>query len=121
MIESGPLEFTIKRSGDEYLDLSSAYLHLAVIISVGEVTNLTEADKASPVNNSSLTCTHSESLVALTKVKGFQRLPPARGRTAQGKIFHRSHLIHPGPSSSRSSFFYGFELVVRGNTDSLLN
>ena len=38
----------------------------------------------------------------------FQRLPPARGRTAQRKIFHRanrSQLIHPGPSSSRSSFF----------------
>ena len=39
---------------------------------------------------------------------GFQRLPPARGGTAQRKIFHlanRSQLIHPGPSSSRSRFF----------------
>ena len=38
----------------------------------------------------------------------FQRLPPARGGTAQRKIFHlanRSQLIHPGPSSSRSRFF----------------
>ena len=38
----------------------------------------------------------------------FQRLPPARGGTAQSKIFHlanRCQLIHPGPSSSRSSFF----------------
>ena len=34
----------------------------------------------------------------------YQRLPPARGGTAQRKIF-RSQLIHPGPSSSRSSFF----------------
>ena len=37
-----------------------------------------------------------------------QRLPPARGGTAQRKIFHlanRSQLIHPGPSSSRSRFF----------------
>ena len=38
----------------------------------------------------------------------FQRLPPARGGTAQRKTFHlanRSQLIHPGPSSSRSRFF----------------
>ena len=38
----------------------------------------------------------------------FQRLPPARGGTAQRKIFHlanRSQLIHPGPSSNRSRFF----------------
>ena len=38
----------------------------------------------------------------------FQRLPPACGGTARRKIFHlanRSQLIHPGPSSSRSSFF----------------
>ena len=53
-----------------------------------------------------------------------QRLPPARGGTAQRKIFHlanRSQLIHPRPSSSRSSFFYGVESVVRGKADSLLN
>ena len=38
----------------------------------------------------------------------FKRLPPACGGTAQRKIFHLanwSQLIHPGPSSSRSSFF----------------
>ena len=38
----------------------------------------------------------------------FQRLQPARGGTAQRKIFllaNWSHLIHPGPSSSRSRFF----------------
>ena len=38
----------------------------------------------------------------------FQRLQPARGGTAQRKIFllaNWSHLIHPAPSSSRSSFF----------------
>ena len=38
----------------------------------------------------------------------FQRLPPARGGTAQRKIFHLanwSQHIHPGPSSSRSRFF----------------
>ena len=50
---------------------------------------------------------------------------PARGGTAERKIFllaNWSHLIHPGPSSSRSSsFFYGIESVVRGNADSLLN
>ena len=51
MIESGPLEFTITGSGDEYLDLSSAYLHLAASISVGGVTNPTEDDKVAPVNN----------------------------------------------------------------------
>ena len=37
-----------------------------------------------------------------------QQLPPARGGTAHRKIFNlanRSKLIHPGPSSSRSSFF----------------
>ena len=38
MIESGPLEFTKTGSGDEYLDLSSAYLHLTASISVGGVT-----------------------------------------------------------------------------------
>ena len=31
MFESGPLEFTITESGDEYLDLSSAYLHFEKI------------------------------------------------------------------------------------------
>ena len=39
---------------------------------------------------------------------GFQRLPPARGGTAQRNIFrlaNRSQLIYPGPSSSRSRFF----------------
>ena len=44
----------------------------------------------------------------LHRSTGFQRLPPARGGTAQRKIFHlanRSQLIHPGPSSSRSRFF----------------
>ena len=44
--------------------------------------------------------------------KTVQRLPPARGGTAQKKIFHlanRSQLIHPGPSSSLSRFFYGVE------------
>ena len=51
-------------------------------------------------------------------------IPPERGGTAQRKIFHLSNwskLIHPGPSSSRSSFFNGVELVVRSNADSLLN
>ena len=51
MIESGPLEFTITGSGDEYLDLSSAYLHLTASISVGGVTTPTEDDKVAPVNN----------------------------------------------------------------------
>ena len=44
MIEFGPLEFTITGSGDEYLGLSSAYLHLTVSISVGGVTTPTEDD-----------------------------------------------------------------------------
>ena len=52
----------------------------------------------------------NEYLTALINdsVTWFQRLPPARGGTAQRKIFHlanRSQLIHPGPSSSRSRFF----------------
>ena len=51
MIESGPLEFTITGSGDEYLDLSSAYLHLTASISDGGVTTPTEGDKVAPVNN----------------------------------------------------------------------
>ena len=51
MIEFGPLEFTITGSGDEYLDFSSAYLHLTASISVGGVTNPTEDDKVAPVNN----------------------------------------------------------------------
>ena len=39
---------------------------------------------------------------------GFQRLPPARGGTAQKKILHLanwSQLIHPGPASSMTKFF----------------
>ena len=51
MIESGPLEFAITGSGDEYQDLVSAYLHLAASISVGGVTNPTEHDKVAPVDN----------------------------------------------------------------------
>ena len=38
----------------------------------------------------------------------FQRLPPARGGTAQTKILHLanwSQLIHPGPASSMTKFF----------------
>ena len=49
MIESGPLEFTITWSGDEYLDLSSAYLHMTA--SIGGVTTPTEDDTVAPVNN----------------------------------------------------------------------
>ena len=39
---------------------------------------------------------------------GFQRLPPARGGTAQKNIIHLanwSQLIHPGPASSLTKFF----------------
>ena len=39
----------------------------------------------------------------------FQRLPPARGGTAQRKILHLanwSQLIHPGPASSMTKFFF---------------
>ena len=44
----------------------------------------------------------------MTEMLGLQRFPPARGGTAQRKIFHLENwcqLIHPGPSSSRSRFF----------------
>ena len=52
MIESGPLEFTITGSGEEYIDLSSAYLHLEAHISKSGVANPDEnTDKAVPVNN----------------------------------------------------------------------
>ena len=51
MIESGPLEFTITGSGDEYLDLNSAYLLLTASISIGGITTPTEDDKVAPVNN----------------------------------------------------------------------
>ena len=54
----------------------------------------------------------------------FQRLPTARGGTAQRKIFHLANwgqLIHPGPLLSRSSFFYEVDSVMRGNADSLHN
>ena len=40
---------------------------------------------------------------------GFQQLPPARGGTAQRKILHLanwSQLIHPGPASSMTKFFF---------------
>ena len=51
MIDSGSLEFTITGSGDEYLFISTAYLHLTASISVGGVTTPTEDDKVAPVNN----------------------------------------------------------------------
>ena len=53
----------------------------------------------------------------------FQRLPPARGGTAQKKIIHLanwSQLIHPGPASSLTKVFFGVESVMRVNADSLL-
>ena len=56
------------------------------------------------------------------KSRWFQRLTPARGGTAQRKIFHLancSQLIHPGPSSSRSRFFHGVESVVRCSISSV--
>ena len=42
--------FTITGSGDRYLDLSSANLHLTASISVGGVTTPTEDDKVAQVN-----------------------------------------------------------------------
>ena len=38
-------------SGDEYLDLGSAYLQLTASISVGGLTTPTEVDKVAPANN----------------------------------------------------------------------
>ena len=45
---------------------------------------------------------------AVVAVTVMQRLPPARGGTAQKKIIHLanwSQLIHPGPASSLTKFF----------------
>ena len=53
-------------------------------------------------------CMNGARTLLSTTIKRFQRLQPARGGTAQRKIFllaNWSHLIHPGPSSSRSRFF----------------
>ena len=53
-------------------------------------------------------------LTHTTHIIWFQRLPPARGGTAQRKIFHLanwSQHIHPGPSSSRSRFFMESSLL----------
>ena len=50
-IESGPLEFTITGNGEEYLDLSSAYLHIVAHVSKNGVANPEATDKALPVNN----------------------------------------------------------------------
>ena len=52
--------------------------------------------------------TEEETITIIDKMERLQRLPHARGGTAQRKIFHLanwSQLIHPGPSSSRSRFF----------------
>ena len=68
----------------------------------------------------SISCNMIDHLVRLI---GFQRLPPARGGTAQKKIIHLanwSQLIHPGPASSLTKFFFGVESVMRVNADSLL-
>ena len=48
------------------------------------------------------------SLHLMTLAGRFQRLPPARGGTAQKKIIHManwSQLIHPGPASSLTKVF----------------
>ena len=48
------------------------------------------------------------SLRTFMYIRGFQRLPPARGGTAQKKIIHLanwSQLIHPGPASSLTKIF----------------
>ena len=53
----------------------------------------------------------------------FQRLPPARGGTAQKKIINLanwSQLIHPGPASSLTKVFFDVESVMRVKADSLL-
>ena len=42
MIESRPLDLKLTESWDEYIDLSSAYLHLTASISVGGITNPAE-------------------------------------------------------------------------------
>ena len=47
---------------------------------------------------------------------------PARGGTAQRKILHLanwSQLIHPGPASSMTKFFFGVESIMRVNAASL--
>ena len=47
-------------------------------------------------------------LITKSIMNWFQRLPPARGGTAQRKILHLanwSQLIHPGPASSMTKFF----------------
>ena len=48
MIESGHLEFTITGSGNENLDLISAYLHLTASISVGGVKTQQKTTKQHP-------------------------------------------------------------------------
>ena len=61
-------------------------------------------------------------LYTTNTVLWFQRLPPARGGTAQKKILHLANwiqLIHPGPASSLTKVF-GVKSVMRVNAVSLL-
>ena len=51
MIQSGPLEFTINSSAEDYLDLSSAFLYITAHISDEDVEGKEEGDRAAPVNN----------------------------------------------------------------------
>ena len=87
MIKYGPLEFRITGSGDEYLDLSSAYLHLTASISVGGVTNPTEDDKVAPVNN------WAQSLFAQVDVSLNGNMVPSSSNTYAYRAYIETLLI----------------------------
>ena len=47
---TGPLEFNISGSGDEYMDLGSSYLHVKAKIVKADGKPLTDTDKVAPIN-----------------------------------------------------------------------
>ena len=50
MIQSGPIDFNISSSADEYLDLSDSYLHLTAHVSDADVKGKAADDKFAPSN-----------------------------------------------------------------------
>ena len=50
MIQSGPIDFNITSSGDEYIDLSESYLHITAHVSDADVRGKTEDDRFAPAN-----------------------------------------------------------------------
>ena len=95
-------------TGTAFVDLSAAYDTVNRILLIQTLLNITQDGTLCRVIQNLLSNRRFYVELNNERSRWFQRLQPARGGTAQRKIFllaNWSHLIHPGPSSSRSRFF----------------